>query len=498
MPISLSRKSHHWRWVATLFVADGVLIWLSFALGILIRFGDFSHGKLLNYGSGIALASIILPIIFYIGGFYSPSKVENGVVHELRWLAFGFLGVVISILAVGSVDFSSRVGRGVLLSSMLILVAAISLRHIWVRKRGQKRWKKILCLVSEEEDEAAAALLHHLWGARARFLGLVGGKSYDPVSGMPLEGDLEKVCDGGDLKEIDMLLVRDRHLGDPNFGPRLRQLRYQGVEIVSLADACEEAYHAVPLGLVTDSWLFRASNQAGLFYIKKLKRLFDIFAALFFLVVLSPFLLLGALAVRLSSPGPVLFRQERAGRLERRITVMKLRTMHVDAEGEGAKWSGEGDPRVFSSGKWLRKFRIDEIPQLVNVIRGDMSFVGPRPEQSTMIDDLDEAIPFYRERLLIQPGLTGWAQVQYPYGATIEDAARKLEYDLYYMKHMSLFLDFFILLETVKIILLGGVRGGGNLAYSQFRRDLERSVRGERRGEEEQYGAQTQGRPIPS
>lgn len=480
MPIGLHRRSHHWRWVALLFLLDGLLVWLSFGIGIWLRFGDFAQNKLFGYGPGIFVGSVALPVIFYIGGFYSHVRLDGGVVRELRWLAFGLLAVFLSVLAMGSIDFSSRIGRGVLVSAMSMLALVVGIRHLWFLRRSQRRWRKILCLVSEEEDEAAAALLHHLWGSRARELGIVTGGKYTPVSGLPLEGWLEELCQADDLREVDMVLVRDRHLGDPDFGPKLRQLRYQGVEIVSLADACEEAYQAVPLGLVTDSWLFRASNQAGLFYIKKLKRLFDILAALFFLVALSPFLALGAFAVRLSSPGPVLFRQKRAGRLERPITVMKLRTMHVDSENAGARWSGEGDPRIFPAGKWLRKFRIDEIPQLLNVIRGDMSFVGPRPEQAIMIDELDEAIPFYRERLLIQPGLTGWAQVQYPYGASVEDAARKLEYDLYYMKHMSLFLDFFILLETVKIILLGGVRGGGNLAYSQFRRNLESSAAGEK------------------
>lgn len=473
MAIGLHRRSHHWRWVSALFVVDGILVWIAFICGITLRFGELSLHKLNEYAPSITVASLVMPVIFYIAGFYSGKSIENGVVRQLRWLAFGLLGVVVAVLAAGSVNFSSRVGRGVLLSSMAALLSLVAMRHIFLIRKGQRRWRKILCLVSSEEDEAAAALLDHLWGNRTKFLGMVSGKKYRPKSGLPLEGTLSEFCEAGSSGDVDMLLVRDRHLADSCFGPPLRQLRYQGVEIVSLADACEDAYRAVPLGLVTDSWLFRTSNQAGLFYIKKLKRLFDVAAALFFLFVLSPFLLAGMIIVRISSPGPIIFRQVRAGRLEQPFTVLKLRTMHVDSEKEGAQWSEEGDNRIFPAGAVLRKFRIDEIPQLINVIRGDMSFVGPRPEQAAIVDDLNEKIPFYRERLLIQPGLTGWAQVQYPYGASIEDAARKLEYDLYYMKHMSLFLDFFILLETMKIILLGGVRNEGDKAYSEFRRNLE-------------------------
>jgi lipopolysaccharide/colanic/teichoic acid biosynthesis glycosyltransferase len=177
--------------------------------------------------------------------------------------------------------------------------------------------------------------------------------------------------------------------------------------------------------------------------------------------------------VKLSSPGPLIFRQERAGRLGRPVTVLKLRTMHVAGSERKGRWANEEGDRIFAVGGILRTFRIDEIPQLINVLRGEMSFVGPRPEQVSIVEELSKRVPFYRERLLIQPGITGWAQVNYPYGASVEDAARKLEYDLYYMKHMGIFLDFFILLETVKIILSGG-RREGDRAYLEFREDFEK------------------------
>jgi lipopolysaccharide/colanic/teichoic acid biosynthesis glycosyltransferase len=146
--------------------------------------------------------------------------------------------------------------------------------------------------------------------------------------------------------------------------------------------------------------------------------------------------------------------------------------MHVAGPDRSARWANDEKDRIFPLGSFLRTFRIDEIPQLINVLRGEMSFVGPRPEQLAIVEELSKRIPFYRERLLIQPGITGWAQVNYPYGASVEDAARKLEYDLYYMKHMGIFLDFFILLETVKIILCGGLRDGDD-DYLRFREDIE-------------------------
>jgi len=165
-----------------------------------------------------------------------------------------------------------------------------------------------------------------------------------------------------------------------------------------------------------------------------------------------------AVAIKLTSPGPIFYRQNRAGRFGRDFEMLKLRTMHVDSEKNGAQWCGKDDPRIHPVGRFLRRYRIDEIPQLWHVFCGHMSFVGPRPERPEMIAQLAKEIPFYEERQMVQPGITGWAQVSYPYGASVLDTRRKLEYDLYYMKHMSLFLDVFILLDTIRTVLSGGAR----------------------------------------
>jgi lipopolysaccharide/colanic/teichoic acid biosynthesis glycosyltransferase len=147
----------------------------------------------------------------------------------------------------------------------------------------------------------------------------------------------------------------------------------------------------------------------------------------------------------------------RSGRFGKPFEVLKFRSMLVDAEADGqARWWQANDPRETLLGKWLRKFRVDEIPQLVNILRGDMSFVGPRPERPEFVEQLSKEVPFYEERLMLLPGLTGWAQVNYPYGSSVDDARRKLEFDLYYLKHMSLVLDFFVLLDTIRAVVRGG------------------------------------------
>lgn len=468
MKFGNQRNSRHLRWAGLLFFLDFFFVWFSFFLGVWVRFNEFSWDKLADYGPGVGVASLVLPSVLYIGGLYSSRHLPPDWLSQFRWIVLGIFALLATVLATGSLVFGSRVGRGVLLSSVLILVPLLLIRHWLVIHRRKQKSPALLCVVANEGDERAAAKLLGFWGSRAKAFGVVLANGYVPFSPLPVVGNIDETWDREVVRSFDSVLVQDRHLNDPEVARCLRGMRYNGAEIMALSDACEDVYHAVPVELITDSWLFRASTQSQLLYIRKLKRFSDILLSCLFLVLLSPFLLLGAFLVRLSSPGPLIFRQERAGRLGRPITVLKLRTMHVAEPGRGARWANDESDRIFAVGKLLRTFRVDEIPQLINVLRGEMSFVGPRPEQIAIVEELTRKVPFYRERLLIQPGLTGWAQVNYPYGASVEDSVRKLEYDLFYMKHMGIFLDFFILLETVKIVLLGGLRKGDG-AYLEFR-----------------------------
>jgi exopolysaccharide biosynthesis polyprenyl glycosylphosphotransferase len=187
-----------------------------------------------------------------------------------------------------------------------------------------------------------------------------------------------------------------------------------------------------------------------------IKRALDLAFSLIGLVISLPVMALVAIAVKLDSPGPVIFRQQRVGLGGKGFEVLKFRSMRVDAEeANGAQWASKNDPRATRVGAFLRKFRLDELPQFVNVIRGEMSFVGPRPERPVFVEQLRKEISYYDERHSVRPGLTGWAQVQYPYGATVQDAYRKLEYDLFYLKNMSIFFDCAIILETIRTVFTG-------------------------------------------
>ena len=221
--------------------------------------------------------------------------------------------------------------------------------------------------------------------------------------------------------------------------------------------ASEEAVHRAPLE--TD---YAALPLPASLAVRAVKRTIDVLAAIVVLALTAPLSGLVALLVKLEDGGPVLFRQRRVGRHGVPFTLHKFRSMHVDAEAEtGPTWAREGDPRITRIGRRIRSLGIDEIPQLWNVLRGEMSLVGPRPERPEFVDSLRVAIPFYDRRHAVRPGITGWAQIHLPYAATVEDARRKLEYDLYYLKHLSVGMDLAILLRTTGMLgmLLFGRRG---------------------------------------
>jgi sugar transferase (PEP-CTERM system associated) len=233
----------------------------------------------------------------------------------------------------------------------------------------------------------------------------------------------------------------------------LLAVKSAGVRVFGDIDFREQQLRRMDLDQMAPDWLLYTDALACGPVERGLRRLAEIMISVGLLLLTLPVLAIAALAIRIDSPGPVLYRQSRVGLNGRIFTLIKLRSMRTDAEAKGPAWAAKGDPRVTRVGAFLRKTRIDELPQLINVLRGEMGFVGPRPERPHFVDQLAEIIPFYRDRNFVKPGVTGWAQVNYPYGASIEDARQKLSYDLYYVKHRSLMLDAFIVLATIRVIL---------------------------------------------
>jgi sugar transferase (PEP-CTERM system associated) len=234
----------------------------------------------------------------------------------------------------------------------------------------------------------------------------------------------------------------------------LLRIKTKGVHVNDFSSFIERETGRVDLDTINPSWLiFSDGFSSSRMFSSAVKRIFDITASLILLALTLPVIVLLAGIVKLDSKGPAFFRQQRVGLYGEPFTLIKLRSMRTDAEKDGAKWAEENDPRITPVGRLIRKLRIDELPQTWSVLKGQMSFVGPRPEVPKFVDSLEEEIPFYGERHMVKPGITGWAQINYPYGASVEDSRRKLEYDLYYAKNYTPFLDFVILLQTVRVIL---------------------------------------------
>jgi len=234
----------------------------------------------------------------------------------------------------------------------------------------------------------------------------------------------------------------------------LLRIKTAGVHVNDFSSFMERETGRVDLDTLNPSWLiFSDGFSSGRAISSVAKRLFDIAASGLLLALTFPLIALFALLVKLDSRGPAFFRQQRIGLYGQPFTLLKLRSMRADAEAAGPQWASEDDPRITRLGRFIRKVRIDELPQVWTVLKGQMSFVGPRPEVPTFVDDLEDKLPFYAERHMVKPGITGWAQINYPYGASIEDARRKLEYDLYYAKNYTPFLDLLILLQTLRVVL---------------------------------------------
>ncbi len=221
----------------------------------------------------------------------------------------------------------------------------------------------------------------------------------------------------------------------------------------NLSSFYEQLTSRVPLGAINQIWFLENLSEGGKKTYEEMKRFFDIIFSVIMGVIILPFVPLIALAIKISSAGPIFYRQTRFGQNGKTFEIIKFRTMFQDAEKEGAVWAQKNDQRVTHFGKFMRKTRIDELPQLWNILRGEMSFVGPRAERPEFHEKLKEGVPFYEERYIIKPGLSGWAQINYPYGSSVADAAEKLQYDLYYIKNRSLILDLGIILKTINITM---------------------------------------------
>ncbi len=400
---------------------------------------------------------IISTIVFAVNYNFSP--VQEPVLKQFV-LVICFL---IFIYTFDGYEVYQEYGQNLIYTALLVigfsLIAATLLNYVVFFKTFGRKIYLLISLIMFFYLVLRYSLLAKAFSSVRKNIYLVGDKKLDCLKWGNVVC-LSSVSQLPKLNYYDIVIVEDKKFVSDEDLKHLFRLKLQGYKIFNLIDFYEFFLRKIPVNLIEDKTYFFKLNTYKHYdhFFRKgyafIKRVIDLAAAFSILIIALPVMLFTAVAIKIESEGEVIFKQKRTGLNGKPFTLYKFRSMRKDAEKDGAKWAKENDDRVTKVGKFIRKTRIDELPQLVNVIKGDMSLIGPRPERPEFDKTLEKQIPYYSLRYLVKPGLTGWAQVNYPYGASVEDAEQKLTYDLYYVKNASVFLDAEIALKTVKIIFL--------------------------------------------
>jgi sugar transferase (PEP-CTERM system associated) len=453
--------------VATLaeLLADSLTSFLAIVLGTLTiahLYGDASLGMGLSNAlrSGLGFA-LLIPLHCGLVGVYREGSERKTTRAKLGRAVLGcLLGAPIAYqLAVKTFVDGNQAQQLMGFAVAYLVIGLLIVRGLLLSAwRGALVQQRVLIIGTGNEAHAVAT---DLKSRRLRSHSVVGfypaGESVLPAEDKRFNifsrsTSIDDIVNKHDINQI-IVAVKEQRGGNIPM-EQLLSARIQGIPVMDLASFYEQTTGEVPIDSLKASYLVYgrgfAQNRTRII----IKRLFDVLTSSFLLLLASPVMLLTMLAIKLESTGPVIYRQERVGLGGKGFMCLKFRSMRTDAEKDGvAVWASKNDSRITRVGAFIRKTRIDELPQLFSVLAGEMSMVGPRPERPTFVAQLKEQIPFYDVRHSVKPGVTGWAQVRYAYGASVEDALHKHQYDLYYVKNNSLFLDLLILFETVSVVL---------------------------------------------
>ena len=407
------------------------------------------------------VAAAITAVCLYYNDLYDDSLIRRRLELFVN-LGRAFLlgGVVLSLVSYGFPAL--RVGRSVLTIYLPVAFSAVlAWRYAYLWAFGSETFSENIVILGTGQSARQIAeeliervpLGYRIVGFLGEHRAEVGRRLLNPSVIGTIE-DMESLVAHHRVNLIVVAL--DDRRGNLPIDSLLR-CRLNGVRVEEVTNFYEMVTGQILVRNLRPSWLVFSQGFRTPGLVRNVKRVWELVASAVLVVLLAPLFALIALLIKLESRGPVFYRQERVGEQSRNFLLAKFRTMRVDAESaSGPVWAAEGlDPRVTRVGRYLRKLRLDELPQLWNVLRGEMSFVGPRPERPHFVQMLRKVIPFYDQRLTVPPGITGWAQIKFSYGATIEDSEQKLQFDLYYIKHMSVLLDLAIILDTLKVMILG-------------------------------------------
>jgi sugar transferase (PEP-CTERM system associated) len=438
----------------TVFTGEMVLIFGSVALAASVQHSNAWPGQLWK----IALVTVICQLCLYYNDFYDLT-----LVHSSRELIVRLLQAVgAASIILGALYFTLPalvIGDGIFVTALLVfLVAILGWRLLFNQLAGSLKLEERILVVGT--GETARKVARQILAQRDFAYRIIGFVDDNParvgerIVNPAVVGTPEDIPALVVKHQIDRIIVG---LADRRGKLPIEQLlnaKMTGVRVEDATTTYERVTGKILIDDLRPSWLIFSEGFRVSRWTRFMKRTIDLTLSVTMAVVCFPFMLLTAIAIWLESGSPVVYRQERVGENGRPFTLCKFRSMRKDAEEAGRPvWASSDDDRVTRVGRVIRKIRLDELPQLWNVMGGDMSFVGPRPERPYFVDELAREIPFYQQRHSVKPGITGWAQVKYRYGASLEDAIEKLRYDLYYIKHLSIFFDLTIVFDTVKVVL---------------------------------------------
>ena len=436
-------------------IGEGILVFVVTNITLIAWVGlpDFME-FIYFYASRTIVATLVFQMCFYYFDLYDLQIIPSFTDHMLKVLqTFGFGCILLSFLyfLFPVLIISIKIFWCLLFAAGM---AVFFWRFFYFKILERRMFIHSIAIVGTGKfaGEIVSAIQQKI-DTGFKIIAFVGKKTPAMATGnvpvYPEIANLRSLCEQHAISKIVVAL--DEKRGVPLH--ELIPFKFLGIEILGGARFYEELTGTVPVKRVNPSWLVFSEG----FYVGRakrlLKRILDIMVAAAILFISLPIFLLSALIIKIESPGGIFYRQERVGENGTPFQIVKFRSMKKDAEKNGPVWASEDDHRVTKFGKYIRKFRIDELPQLINVLKGEMSIVGPRPERPVFVKNLEKKIPFYSNRHVVKPGVTGWAQIFYPYGASEDDALRKLEYDLYYIKNLSIAMDLLTIFQTVKIVL---------------------------------------------
>lgn len=435
--------------------ADLIALQLALLTTLWLRYGELAENTWRQHALPFAMISFLWVTGLFVTGLYDLSKARNGVAFFRTFLEGMFVNLLIAFAFFYLIPFSIEPRTNLLLFFAISLLFIYCWRLVFNRFITKELMKNRILYIGPAEDALRlrdlianntlgfelATVIHTTPRFSHEADGLRWNERMDTLVPLMME------------ERINAIVIEHGIEEHPEMRDQLYMALHTSAALIDRKELEETLTGRVPITDVNKAWFLKNLRESEKMWFEALKRGLDVLFALpvaVLTLMLTPII---ALAVKLSSPGPVLFRQERVGKHGKRFWIVKFRTMREDAEANGAQFATIQDPRITAVGAFLRATRLDELPQVWNVLKGDMSFVGPRPERPEFVDQLTERLPFYALRHLTRPGLTGWAQVRYKYASSLEENLVKLQYDLFYVKHRSLILDLAILLKTINTVV---------------------------------------------